>query len=84
MRLALWYPTEAPVRRAEPRAELGVIGQRSTLAAELETVLSAAEMIVLEEPADRRYTELPAHLEKLAVARGPATRPIGGTDDQVI
>ena len=43
------------------------------LSAQLETVLSALEILAYEEPADRHYAQLRHHLEK-------AGRPIGPND----
>ncbi len=41
------------------------------LTAQLEAILSALEILPLEEPADRRYGELRAYLEKRGEAIGP-------------
>ena len=41
------------------------------LLGQLETVLSAMEIMPLEEPADRHYAELRAHLEKTGQGIGP-------------
>ncbi len=41
------------------------------LTAQLEAILSAIEILPLEEPADRRYGELRADLEKRGVTIGP-------------
>lgn len=41
------------------------------LTAQLEAILSAMEILPLEEPADRRYGELRTHLEKQGAAIGP-------------
>lgn len=49
---------------AAKKASARLIGQ-------LEAVLSAIEIIPLEEPADRHYAELRAHLEKTGQRIGP-------------
>jgi tRNA(fMet)-specific endonuclease VapC len=41
------------------------------LTAQLEAVLSALEVLPLEEPADRRYGELRSHLERQGAPIGP-------------